>query len=555
METIISSTRDSESGFCSLTGIYYSKWESPNIPTTPSLSLPSFLLSQLSPRHLKKPAYIDSVSGKSLTYQELRSLSIGIASTLRSSFGIKKGDIVLVVSSNSIHFPLLILSIMSMGAIFTTANPLYSTQELHCQIQDSNPVLVFTTHEFKSKFDGMILKNRVLLVEEFMYNLLVNTPTKSSSSIPSNIKLDDIAALMYSSGTTGKSKAVVCSHRNLVSMGGLLRHVWKTEGGGDDGSNDVYMCVVPLFHMFGLSMMVCGVLAARSTAVLVKKYSVEEMLSGIERYNVTRLPVAPPVVVQMVRFQNKMSKYNLKSLKEVICSGAPLGNEHIERFCKIYPEINLTQCYGLTETNGPITLCDGRSRTTTREITASSVGRLIPSMEAKIIHVKTGKPLPPFSPGELCVRGVPVTQGYFKNAEATLLAIDKDGWLHTGDLCFMDKFGFVHIVDRIKELIKYKAYQVAPAELEEILSGHPEIIDAAVTSYPDEEAGEIPMAYVVRNKKSEIGGEDIVAFMANKVAPYKKIRKVVFVECIPRSPSGKILRKNLKALTKISPNL
>ncbi|RZC62884.1 hypothetical protein C5167_024664, partial [Papaver somniferum] len=186
----------------------------------------------------------------------------------------------------------------------------------------------------------MILKNRVLLVEKFMYNLFVNTPTKSSSSIPSNIKSDDIAALMYSSGTTGKSKAVVCSHRNLVSMGGLLRHVWNTEGGGDD---DVYMCVVPLFHMFGLSMMVCGVLAARSTAVLVKKYSVEEMLSGIERYNVTRLPVAPPVVVQMVRFQNKMNKYNLKSLKEVICSGAPLGNEHIERFCKIYPQINLTQ--------------------------------------------------------------------------------------------------------------------------------------------------------------------------------------------------------------------
>ncbi|KAI3907734.1 hypothetical protein MKW98_008411 [Papaver atlanticum] len=442
---------------------------------------------------------------------------------------------------------------MSMGAIFTTANPLYSTEELQCQIQDSNPVLVFTTHELKSKFDGIILKNRVLLVEEFMYNLLVsssNTPT----SIPINIKLDDVAALMYSSGTTGKSKAVVCSHRNLVSMGGLLRHVWNTEGGGDDGSNDVYMCVVPLFHMFGLSMMVCGVLAARSTAVIVTKYSVEEMLSGIERYKVTRLPVAPPVVVQMVRLQNKMNKYNLKSLKEVICSGAPLGNDHIERFCKIYPQINLTQCYGLTETNGPITLCDGRSRTTTRAITAS-VGRLIPSMEAKIIHVKTGKPLPPFCSGELCVRGVPVTQGYFKNAEATLLAIDKDGWLHTGDLCFIDKFGFVHIVDRIKELIKYKAYQVAPAELEEILSGHPEIIDAAVTSYPDEEAGEIPMAYVVRNKKRKIEGEDIMAFMANKVAPYKKIRKVVFVECIPRSPSGKILRKNLKALTKISPKL
>ncbi|KAI3958244.1 hypothetical protein MKW92_050738 [Papaver armeniacum] len=348
---------------------------------------------------------------------------------------------------------------MSMGAIFTTANPLYSTEELQCQIQDSNPVLVFTTHEFKSKFDGIILKNRVLLVEEFMYNLLVsssNTPT----SIPINIKLDDVAALMYSSGTTGKSKAVVYTFVN--------------------GSNDVYMCVVPLFHMFGLSMMVCGVLAARSTAVLVTKYSVQEMLSGIER--------------------------------------GTLRNDHIERFCKIYPQINLTQVLAIYFS-----------------LINSSVGRLIPSMEAKIIHVKTGKPLPPFSSGELCVRGVPVTQ----------------------DLCFVDKFGFVHIVDRIKELIKYKAYQVAPAELEEILSGHPEITDAAVTSYPDEEAGEIPMAYVVRNKKSKIEGEDIMGLWLTRylVAPYKKIRKVVFVERIPRSPSGKILRKNLKALAKISPKL
>ncbi|OVA02300.1 AMP-dependent synthetase/ligase [Macleaya cordata] len=535
-----------ESGFCSSSGIYYSKWGSLHLPETPSLSLPSFLLSQLSPQHLQKPAFIDSTTGKSITYGDLQSLSITIANTLHSSCGVKKGDVVLVVSSNSIHFPLLVLSIMSIGAIFTTANPLYTTQELQTQIQNSNPVLVFTTHEFQSKFDG-ILTSPPILVEEFMKNLLHN-PNPPSKLVEFSINQGDTAALMYSSGTTGKSKAVVCSHRNLVAMSRSLEHVWNTEG---DGCNDVYMCVVPLFHMFGLSMMICGVLAVRSTAVIVRKYSMDEMLIGIERYNVTRLPAVPPMVVQMVRQQDRMKHYKLGSLKEVISSGAPLGKDHIEGFCELYPQVRLSQCYGLTETNGPITLCDGIN---TGKFHVS-VGRLIPTMEAKIVDVKTSKPLPPLGCGELCLRGSPVMQGYFQNHEATSFAIDKDGWLHTGDLCYIDEFGLIHIVERIKELIKYKAYQVAPAELEEILSTHPEINDAAITSYPDEEAGEIPMAYVVRKARSQLKEEDIMVFVANKVAPYKKVRKVVFVDSIPRTPSGKILRRQLKAPKKTSSNL
>ncbi|KAF8401994.1 hypothetical protein HHK36_012945 [Tetracentron sinense] len=530
-----------ESGFCPLTGIYKSRWNSPSLPQTPLLSLPSFLLSSLPPPTLRKPAYIDSISGDSISYGELRSLTNVVACTLHS-LGVKKGDVVLIVSPNFLHFPLLVLGVMAIGAIFSTANFLHTRLELETQIQDSNPAIIFTTQELEPKLDGLIARP-LIIVEQFIDEVVHCGEPHNGELLLANVTISqgDTAALMYSSGTTGMSKAVVCSHHNLIAMSCLLSHVWNANGTGV--CNDIYMCVVPLFHMFGLSMFVCGVLAVRSTTVILRKYSLEEMLIGIEEYGVTRLPAVPPMVIQLVKSHDKTKEYELGSLKEVICSGASIGKEHMEQFSKCYPHVKISQCYGLTETNGPITLCNGINGRF-----QVSIGRLVPSMEAKIVDVRTQKPLPPLKCGELCVRGPPVMQGYFKNQEATSHAIDREGWLQTGDLCFIDTYGLVYIVDRIKELIKYKGYQVAPAELEEILATHPEIHDAAVIPYVDEEAGEIPMACVVKREASNVKEEDIITFMASKVAPYKKVRKVVFVNIIPRSPSGKILRRQLKAL-------
>ncbi|XP_043706094.1 probable CoA ligase CCL5 [Telopea speciosissima] len=530
-----------ESGFCPSTGIYHSKWVSPLLPHNPCLSLPSFLLSPLPPQILCKPAFIDSTTGRSVTYGEFRSLIVAAACTLRT-LGVKKGDVVLVVSPNFLHFPLLVLGVMYLGAIFSTANPLHTRPELESQIQDSKPILILTTQELKPKLDGLI-SGPLLMTQSFIDDVLNHSSHHpySCESLNVSIRQQDTAALMYSSGTTGKSKAVVCSHGNLIAMSCLLRHVWDAKG---EACNDVYMCVVPLFHMFGLSMFVCGVLAVRSTAVILKKYSIEEMLVAVEEYRVTRLPVVPPIVVQLVRLSYGTKLIELGSLKELICSGAPLGKDYMDRFSKCYPHIILSQCYGLTETNGPITLCNGVSGRL-----HVSIGRLIPCVEAKIVDVQTGKPLPPLKYGELHLRGPPIMQGYLKNEEATSLTIDEEGWLHTGDLCFIDQCGLVYILDRIKELIKYKAFQVAPAELEEILLSHPEINDAAVIPYPDEEAGEIPMACVVRREASKVREAEIINFIASKVAHYKRVRKVVFVESIPRSPSGKILRRQLRALS------
>ncbi|KAL5712083.1 hypothetical protein ACHQM5_014288 [Ranunculus cassubicifolius] len=536
-----------ESGFSSSSGIYYSKWKSPVLPQTLHLSLPSFLLSQISPKTLDKPAFIDSKACKSITYGEIRSLTTSIAHALHS-MGITKGDVVLIVSPNFLYYPLLVLGVMSLGAIISTANPLNTSLELDSQILDTNPKLVFTTHVLKSKLDnghvhgqghGLSTNPILILVEDFIDELLKSKPRLDTYLDTTSINQDDIAALMYSSGTTGKSKSVVCLHRNFIAMSCLLKHVWEAEEGAVD---DIYLCVLPLFHMFGLSMFMCGTLAIQATTVVLNKYSLEDMLLSVEKYKVTRLPVVPPMIVQLVRLEDGVKGYDLASVKEVICSGAPLGRAHMDRFSKCYPKMRLSQLYGLTETCGPITLCNGFNG-----MIHDSIGGLIPYMEAKIVDVRTGKPLPPLECGELCVRGPPVMQGYYKNPNATSLAIDKEGWLQTGDLCFIDKFGLVYIVDRMKELIKYKAYQVAPAELEEVLLLHPEIIEAAVVPYPDEIAGEIPMACVVKKGLSEVEEDDIISFVANKVAPYKKIRKVVFVESIPKTASGKILRRHLKA--------
>ncbi|XP_039129511.1 putative 4-coumarate--CoA ligase-like 8 [Dioscorea cayenensis subsp. rotundata] len=525
---------DGDYFFSSSTGIYQSKWHSsPLLPLSPSLSLPSYLFNLPIPS-ISSPSFIDSVSGFSLSFSDLRSLALSASLSLHS-LGISNGDVVLLVSPNSIYFPVIVLAIMSLGAVFTTANFLLTRQELESQIRDSNVSLILTTSDLSHKLDNLISKPLVL-IQDFISNL---KPTPNNITILANtsIKTTDTAALMYSSGTTGKSKAVICSHGNLIAMSCILRDVW-----GGFGRNETYLCTIPMFHMFGFSVFVCGALAMMTPVVVMRRYVIEDMLTAMKRHRVTKLLAVPPMIIQMVRVAGKGRRWELSCLKEVVCSGAPLPREYMEMFVECYPGVTLSQCYGLTETSGPITLCDG-----VKGRFHVSIGRLIPTMEAKIRDVHTNKALPFNKYGELLVRGPPLMQGYLNNEEATSMAIDDEGWLHTGDLCYIDRRGLIYVVDRIKELIKYKAYQVAPAELEEILQTHPEVHDVAVIPYPDDEAGEIPMACVVRKPGSSFKEDELISFTEKKVAPYKKIRKVIFVDVIPRSPSGKILRRLIKA--------
>ncbi|KAK8964684.1 4-coumarate--CoA ligase-like 4 [Platanthera guangdongensis] len=307
-----------------------------------------------------------------------------------------------------------------------------------------------------------------------------------------------------------------------------------------------------MFHVYGLAAFATGLLGSGSTIVILSRFEMEEMMRAIRDYGATYLPLVPPILVAMLGVEKTLP---LGSLRRILSGGAPLSREVIEGFRMKYPTVEILQGYGLTESNGI-----GASTDSAEESQRyGTAGLLSPNTEARIVDAETGKPMPVNQTGELWLRGPFVMKGYFKNPEATRSTLDSEGWLKTGDLCYIDEDGYLFIVDRLKELIKYKGYQVPPAELEALLLTHPEIKDVAIFSpptdsknlviwcrFPDKEAGQIPMAYVVRKASSGgLSATAVMEFVEKQVAPYKKVRQVAFVSDIPKNPSGKILRKDL----------
>lgn len=358
------------------------------------------------------------------------------------------------------------------------------------------------------------------------------------SRVTERINQDDTATLLYSSGTTGPSKGVVSSHKNLIAM----VQVVMARFGKEQETRETFICTVPMFHIYGLAVFAMGLLAMGSTIVVLSKFEMHDMLSSIEKFRATFLPLVPPILVAMLNNADAIKrKYDLSSLHTVVSGGAPLSKEVTEGFIEKYPNVSIFQGYGLTESSGI-----GASTESLEESRKyGTAGLVSASTEAMIVDTETAQPLPVNRTGELWLRGPTIMKGYFSNEEATTSTITPEGWLKTGDVCYIDSDGFLFVVDRLKELIKYKGYQVPPAELEALLLTHPAIVDAAVIPYPNKEAGQVPMAYVVRKAGSSLSGSQVMDFVAEQVAPYKRIRKVAFISSIPKNPSGKILRKDL----------
>jgi acyl-CoA synthetase (AMP-forming)/AMP-acid ligase II len=490
-----------------------------------------------------KPALIDAPSGRTLTYRQLvggvRAAAAGLARR-----GFRKGDVFAISSPNLPEYAVAFHAVTSLGGVVTTANPLLTPDELAGQLVDSGARFLLTVPPLVEGARAAAARSPV--EEVFVLGegggatpfgaLLAGGG--GGPGVDLDVEIDpgrDLAVMPYSSGTSGLPKGVMLTHRNLVANICQCVPVLPTR------EDDVVAGVLPFFHIYGMLVILNAAIHAGATVVTLPRFDLEQFLKLLQDYEVTRANLVPPIVLALAKHPI-VERYRLPRLQAILSGAAPLG-EDVARACAERLGCLVFQGYGLTETS-PVTHV---SPLDPNEIRMASIGKPVPNTECKIVDVATGAELGPNQAGELWIRGPQVMKGYLNGPAATAEALDLQGWLRTGDLVRVDDDGYFYVVDRLKELIKYRGYQVAPAELEALLVSHPAVADAAVIPSPDEEAGEVPKAFVVRRAGAPAGvtEDDLLAYVAERVAPFKKIRSVEFVDEIPKAASGKILRRVL----------
>jgi acyl-CoA synthetase (AMP-forming)/AMP-acid ligase II len=513
----------------------------------PSIDIPlkplTFPLRQAAEKFPDKTAVIcPEAGGRETSYRWLDDASSIMAASL-AGLGVVPGDRVALWLKNSLEYILSFYAILKTGGVVIPVSTHYGEREVLHQLRETEAVGLITSASFPLQPGGLLQKVkqglRFLVLQE--PEALVEGALPLSRLLSGSERLDrsdeidpkeDLAVLPFSSGTTGLPKGVMLTHYNLLSN---LYQVIPTHEISD---SDVLLNQLPFFHIYGMTVLMGTSIMACATQVVVSRFRpVEEFLSLFETYRPS-LFLTVPLILQEFCHHPRVPAMDWSHLRYVNTGGAPLSPELQERFTQI-TGIPVMQGYGLTESS------PGTHANPVRRIKAGSIGVCLPSTEDKIVDPATLSELPSRKVGELWVKGPQVMKGYYRNPEATSQTLIQ-GWLRTGDLGWKDEEGYVYIVDRLKELIKCKGFQVPPVEIEHILVGHPEIQDAAVVGERHPEFGEVPVAHVVLKKGSSLSAEAIIEYAAVGLAKYKRLARVVFVESIPRSPSGKILRRLLK---------
>uniref|UniRef100_A0A1J3JZI2 4-coumarate--CoA ligase n=1 Tax=Noccaea caerulescens TaxID=107243 RepID=A0A1J3JZI2_NOCCA len=502
-----------------------------------------------------KPCLVNGPTGDVYSHADVHATSRKLAAGLRK-LGVNQHDVVMLLLPNSPEVVLTFFAASFLGAAATSANPLFTPAEITKQAKASAAKLIITQFQYAGKVKNL-QNDGVLIIctdddssdipkgclrfsaltqysDEEDHDLLTDSVTEISP--------DDVVALPYSSGTTGLPKGVMLTHRGLVTS--VAQQVDGENPNIYFNRDDVILCVLPMFHVYALnSIMLCG-LRVGATILIMPRFEIGLLLEQIQRYRVTVAMVVPPIVLAVVK-SSETDKYDLSSVRIIMSGAAPLGKELEDAVSAKFPKASLGQTYGMTEAGPVIALSLGFAKEPF-PVKSGACGTVVRNAEMKIVDPDTGCSLPKNSSGEICIRGQ-VMKGYINDPAATAATIDKDGWLHTGDIGYIDEEDELFIVDRLKELIKYKGFQVAPAELESLLIAHSDINDVAVVAMKEEDAGEVPVAFVVRSKDSNISETEIKQFVSEKVVCYKRINKVFFTDSIPKAPSGKILRKDLRA--------
>lgn len=483
-----------------------------------------------------KPAIIDGPSGRTLTYAQLAG-AIRLAAAGLAQRGFKKGEVFAIYLPNLPEYAIAFHAVATLGGINTTVNPLYTADELAKQLNDSGARFLLTIPLFLDK--ALEAKEKSKVEEIFVLGEAEGATSfavllQNDGSVPAVTinPQEDLVVLPYSSGTTGLPKGVMLTHYNIVANTYQAQEIEAFD------DTDRLIALLPFFHIYGMLVLMSVGLFKGATLVTMPRFEMEQFLQVMQDYKITRAYLVPPIVLGLAKHP-LVDKYDLSPLKVILSGAAPLSAE-VSQACRDRLGCVIKQGYGMTEMS-PVTHLDSDDPT---QIKLGAIGHLVPNTEAKIVDVATEAELGPNEEGELWVRGPQRMIGYLNNPGATAASIDNEGWYLTGDIATVDDEGFFRIVDRVKELIKYKGMQVAPAELEAVLLTNSDIADAAVIPVPDEEAGELPKAYVVA-RDADMTAEAVMAFVAERVAPHKRIRLVEFVDQIPKSASGKILRRIL----------
>ena len=501
------------------------------------------LLRHSASRHPHKVAIIDG--DRTFTYRQLDEYSDRFAGSL-VALGVNKGDLVGILAPNSAEFAIAFYGIVKAGAVATTVNSGYRERELAHQLNDSacetlvvHETLLSTAQAARDGIQG--LKRLIMMSETSKDSGTFWDLIEHALSRPPSVTIEpkqDLAALPYSGGTTGFPKGVMLTHFNLTTN--LRQFLFSLGEAAMPKENDVVLVHLPMFHIYGLQGLMNATVTVGATQVMMGRFDMELLLRLSTKYRVTHLFTVPPVGLGLTTYPG-VEDYDLTALKVGLIGAAPFS---ADSQAKLHQALGcpVIQGYGMTE----LSAASNMDHVEPHLMRPGSVGPAIADTEEKVVDLESGADsVAPGTIGELMVRGPQVMKGYFNNPQATAETIVDDGWLHTGDIVRMDADGYVWVLDRKKELIKYKGFQVPPAELEALLLEHPAVADVAVIGKPDSGAGEIPKAFVVLQRGTQVSSEDLISFAAEKVATFKRLREVEFVDTIPKTQSGKILRRVL----------
>ena len=481
----------------------------------------------------------DAAGTSSYTFAELSTAIHSLAGGLAAR-GVAPGTVVGLMAPNVPEYAVIFHGVAVAGAAVTTINPTYGAEEVRHQLQDAGASMLFVVPMFLEVARAAIEGTDVteIIVMDSFGDAAVEGATSFADVFGDPIEqvavdvADHTVVLPYSSGTTGMPKGVMLTHRNLVANIEQVKHAILYK---DD---EVALAALPFFHIYGMQVLMNGLIANGVTTISMPRFDMVEALQAVQDLKITRFFAVPPIILGLAKHPI-VDQYDMSSVRQIFSGAAPLGAE-LAAEAGVRLGCEVVQGFGMTELS-PVSHCtvEGDYRPGTSGITASNT-------ESRIVDPVGGEDQGVGDRGELWVRGPQVMKGYLNNPEATAATVDADGWLHTGDVAIIDEFGHMTIVDRLKELITFKGFQVAPAELEALIITHPKVADVAVIGIADDEAGEVPKAFVTAVDGETVTLEEIQALVAEHLVSYKQIKVLEVIEAIPKSAAGKILRKELR---------